>query len=184
MLANSFLATARVTALRLPVSSFRRHRSQDSRQSIGQARHQRTMSLSNYPLPPAALALPVNCRKKTLPLRSAWLHYCAMLSKSAGELLFAVLALAFLSSCGGTGSLPPGPAGCVRDVDCKGDRVCITGSCLPPGGGGGGDVTPDLKMTVPLDAAMGELGSPPDFSAVGDAAMAELGCCPTARVRS
>lgn len=36
------------------------------------------------------------------------------------------------------GSVPMARAGCTKDTDCKGDRVCEDGACVSPGGGGGG----------------------------------------------
>ena len=30
------------------------------------------------------------------------------------------------------GVAPAAPAGCTKDVDCKGDRVCEQGTCVPP----------------------------------------------------
>lgn len=51
--------------------------------------------------------------------------------------------LSVLGSCGDDSSDPVGE-GCVLDVQCKGDRVCMRGECVDPmGGPDGGEGTPD-----------------------------------------
>ena len=31
-----------------------------------------------------------------------------------------------------SGSGAPAPSGCTKDTDCKGDRICVSGSCVNP----------------------------------------------------
>src|SRR6185295_1738217 len=37
-----------------------------------------------------------------------------------------------ISSCAGAPSRPAVPAGCAKDTDCKGERVCERGACVEP----------------------------------------------------
>jgi hypothetical protein len=64
--------------------------------------------------------------------------------------------------------------GCMKDVDCKGDRVCISGMCVSPGNEGGIGAQ-DLGA---IDAAVGDRPLGVDASGGADLATADLAGTP------
>src|SRR5690349_18513798 len=58
---------------------------------------------------------------------------------------------------------PPPPTGCVKDVDCKGERICVDGACRDPA------PPPSTVVSTPAPSASakGVAGAPPAPPDVG-----------------
>ncbi len=79
----------------------------------------------------------------------------------------AVLVVVLVAGCGSGNATSQGgdasaPAGCAKDTDCKGDRICVSGRCNAPGSGDAG-AAPGDAGSVPPDMATPDLGQPPDL---------------------
>jgi hypothetical protein len=75
--------------------------------------------------------------------------------------------IAVIAAAGLLGSCTPigGGGGCAKDSDCKGDRVCVAGACVDPGGGGPapgghGQSAPGVNNQGAIDRAAAAIRGP------------------------
>lgn len=79
-----------------------------------------------------------------------------------------VVILAAMLGCDRGNSVPTSATGCLRDLDCKGDRVCVSGRCENPAPAPTAPVVPDPVAEPPPVAAQASAARPSGASCALD----------------